>query len=69
MSLHAASDTASVPVSWRLFVPAEWQKASHLQAFRLAVATGPVAAAARDASPPEADTAGRRAGVLVMRHR
>ncbi|MGW4034661.1 IS701 family transposase [Streptomyces sp. NPDC004838] len=25
VSLHAASDTASVPVSWRLFVPAEWQ--------------------------------------------
>lgn len=25
VSLHAASDTASVPISWRLFVPAEWQ--------------------------------------------
>ncbi|MCX4824546.1 IS701 family transposase [Streptomyces sp. NBC_01142] len=26
VSLHAASDTASVPVSWRLFVPAEWDQ-------------------------------------------
>ncbi|OEJ56477.1 hypothetical protein BGM19_38055 [Streptomyces agglomeratus] len=25
VSLHAASDTASVPISWRLFLPAEWQ--------------------------------------------
>ncbi|MFJ1616156.1 IS701 family transposase [Streptomyces sp. NPDC088251] len=25
VSLHAASDTASVPISWRLFVPQEWQ--------------------------------------------
>lgn len=25
VSLHAASDTASVPISWRLSVPAEWQ--------------------------------------------
>lgn len=25
VSLHAASDTASVPVSWRLFVPQQWQ--------------------------------------------
>ncbi|MER7127311.1 IS701 family transposase [Micrococcus luteus] len=24
VSLHAASDTASVPISWRLFVPQEW---------------------------------------------
>ncbi len=24
VSLHAASDRASVPISWRLFVPAEW---------------------------------------------
>jgi SRSO17 transposase len=24
VSLHAASDLASVPISWRLFVPAEW---------------------------------------------
>lgn len=26
VSLHAASDTASVPISWRLFVPAEWDQ-------------------------------------------
>ena len=26
VSLHAASDTASVPVSWRLFLPQEWQE-------------------------------------------
>jgi SRSO17 transposase len=25
VSLHAASDTASVPISWRLFLPQEWQ--------------------------------------------
>jgi SRSO17 transposase len=25
VSLHAASDTASVPVSWRLFLPQEWK--------------------------------------------
>ena len=25
VSLHAASDTASVPLSWRLFLPEEWQ--------------------------------------------
>lgn len=25
VSLHAASDTASVPISWRLFVPQQWQ--------------------------------------------
>ncbi|MGX6745840.1 IS701 family transposase, partial [Streptomyces xantholiticus] len=25
VSLHAASDTASVPISWRLFLPREWQ--------------------------------------------
>ncbi|MFF7415727.1 IS701 family transposase [Streptomyces lydicus] len=26
VSLHAASDTASVPISWRLFVPQEWDE-------------------------------------------
>ncbi|MFE3654651.1 MULTISPECIES: IS701 family transposase [unclassified Streptomyces] len=26
VSLHAASDTASVPISWRLFVPEEWDQ-------------------------------------------
>ncbi|MFJ3245273.1 IS701 family transposase [Streptomyces sp. NPDC086782] len=28
VSLHAASDTASVPISWRLFLPQEWQDAA-----------------------------------------
>ncbi|MEV4251527.1 IS701 family transposase, partial [Streptosporangium canum] len=50
VSLHAASDTASVPISWRLFLPREWaqdaerrakagvpQEVGHREKWRLAL--------------------------------